>query len=151
MRIFPLHKKKDELILVLDIHSASVGGALFFAGGSQIPRIVASLREFIPVEENVTPERIFTLLLSTLKSVLDKISNKKVGTPSRIFCVFGAPWHVSQTRIIKLSKDTPFVFTEKLADELTQKEIALVEAEYREKYKEMSGTLRPIELKNVKK
>jgi len=150
MHIFSRSKKKEELFLVFDVHSASVGAALFFTDSTKTPRIVASVREFIPVENDLSPDRLFTLILGCLKSVAHKISKKGLGAPARVFCVLGAPWHVSQTRIIKLSKNVPFVFTEKLADELTQKEIALVRSEYAHMYKDMSGMLRPIELKNIK-
>src|SRR6185369_11123152 len=58
-----------------------------------------------------------------------------------------SPWYVSQTRIISLRKNVPFVFTSKLADELVQKEIKLFEEENLAKY---GSSVRAIELKNIK-
>ncbi len=143
-------KKKQELVLVFDIRSSSVGAALFWIEDSQIPRVVASVREAIPLEQALAPDRLLTLSLSALEKVVSKIAEKKVGTPIRIFCVLAAPWHVSETRVIKLTKETPFIFTSKLADELTQKEIASMKEEYTKRYQDLGAALRPIELKNVK-
>ena len=53
MSIFSGHKKKDELILVFNIGSSSVGGALFEAQSSGIPKIIFSVREPIVLEEKV--------------------------------------------------------------------------------------------------
>jgi hypothetical protein len=53
-------------------------------------------------------------------------------------------------QIYNLEKNTDFIFTEKLADELVQKEVALFEEQHSAEYKNINGEERTIELKNIK-
>ncbi len=142
-------KGKEELALVFDIGSSSVGGALFYREPTKIPKIIFSVRESIPIQKEMD---IDAFLLSTVKSldnVASKICSKGLGAPSRVFCVLSSPWHVSQTRVIHYEKNTVFNFTTELADSLTEKEIKLFESEHLEKYMETGSKIRPIELKNM--
>jgi hypothetical protein len=150
MGIFSKDKKKDELMLVFNIGSSHVGGALFLAQKSGIPKIIFSVREPILVEEKVNIDRFLALTLKSLGIVRDKIYRAGKGAPSGVFCVLASPWYVSETRIISLKKNSPFIFNEKLADELIQKEIKIFEEEHSEKYAKVGNAVRSIELKNIK-
>ncbi|MEK7471389.1 MAG: hypothetical protein AAB623_01925 [Patescibacteria group bacterium] len=150
MSIFSNNKTKNELVLVFNIGSSSVDGALFEAQSSGIPKIIFSVQEFLKIEEKID---IDNFLLSTIKSleiVVEKIYKAGLGAPSKIFCVLASPWCVSQTRIINFKKNTPFVFTEKLADELIKKEIKFFKEEHALKYSNSDNRVRMIELKNIK-
>ena len=149
MNIFSKSKTKSDLILVFHIGSAAVGGTLFRAQASGIPKIIFSVSEPIPIEKKVQVDRFLALTIQTLETVAKKIYEARLDAPAKIFCALSAPWHISQTRVISLKKNTPFVFTAKLADELTQKEIKLFEEEQREK-NAGDDSLRPIEFKNIK-
>ena len=152
MNIFSGNKQKDELILVFNIGSSSVGGALFWAqssGSLGIPKIIFSVRELVQIEETVDIDRFLTLTIRALEVVVNKIYQAKLGAPTKIFCVLSSPWHVSQTRMISLKKNTPFIFTAKLADDLIQKEIKLFEEEHMGK-NVVDNSIRTIELKNIK-
>ena len=73
------------------------------------------------------------ILSSTIKSleiVVSKIYRAGIGKPEAIFYVLSSPWHISQTRVIRLEKNAPFIFTAKLANSLIQKEMALLKEEY---------------------
>lgn len=142
--------KKRELVLVFDIGSSSVGGVFFEAQENGVPKILFSVREPIALEMTVNTEKFLASTIKSLDVVVDKVYNAKIGAPSKIFCVLASPWHVSQTRIIKLEKNAPFIFTSKLAEELTQKEIALFEEEHLKKYSGTSEKVRSIEFKNIK-
>ena len=150
MGIFTEAKNKDELILVFDIRSSSVGGALFRAQKSGIPKIIISFREPVALEKNVNADRLLFLTMKSLEIVANKIYMAGLGAPERFFCVLSSPWHISQTRVIKLEKNAPFIFTSKLADSLIEKEISLFEEEYLAKYMDARDTVRSIELKNIK-
>ncbi len=150
MGILSLPKKKDELVLVFNIGSSSVKGALFYTQQSGVPRIISSFREPIIIEEKVDIDRFLSLTLKSLEVVAGKMSTGGLGAPSKIFCILLSPWYISQTRVINVKKDTPFIFTSKLADSLTQKEVSLLNEEYVKKYEHVGNTLRPIELKNIK-
>src|SRR3989338_745478 len=152
MGIFLWNKKesddKGELVLVFDIGSASVGGALFRKRKSGIPQIVKTFREPIILEKNIDIDQF---LLSTAKSldiIVNKIYKTGVGAPSGIFCFLSSHWHVSETRVISLKKNTHFMFTTKLADDLIKKEISLFEDEHLVEYAHADNAVRSIELKN---
>lgn len=149
MSIFSGHKK-NELILVFNVGSSSVGGALFLAQKSGIPKIIFSVREPVAIEEKIDIDRFLFLTNKALEVVVKNVHEARLGAPSKIFCVLSSPWYVSQTRMISLKKNTAFIFTEKLADTLIQKEIKLFEEENLEKYKDISNSVRTIELKNIK-
>ena len=150
MGIFPESKKKDELILVFNIGSSSVEGALFWAQKSEVPKIIFSAKEPIKIEEKIDADRFLSLAVQSLEIVANKIYGARLGAPGRIFCVLSSPWCVSQTRIINLRKNTPFVFTEKLADELIQKEIKLFEEEHLPKYVNAENSVLAMVLKTIK-
>jgi len=88
---------------------------------SGVPKIIFSVTEPIPVGEVVESNRFLSLMTKSLQIVADKVYHAKLGAPSRIFCVLSSPWYMSQTRTISLKKNTPFIFTAKLAEELVQK------------------------------
>ena len=150
MGIFSKSEKKEELVLVFDIGSSSVGGALFYMQKSGIPKIIFSIREMIALEEEFDFGRFLSLTMKTLGVVANKISMAGLGAPNKIFCVLSSPWYASQNRIIKFKKNTPFIFSRKLADSLIQKEISIFEKECSAKYTHPGNNIRLIELKNMK-
>lgn len=150
MGIFSSAKNKNELVLVFDVGSSSVSGALFLTQESGIPKIIFSVVEPIKLEEKLDVNRFLPLMLQALEAVVNKIYFAKLGAPDRCFCVLSSPWYTSQTRIISYKKNTPFIFNTKLADELIQKEIKVFEEENLEKYKNIGNAVRAIELKNIK-
>ncbi len=150
MGIFSGQNTKKELVLVFGIGSSSVGGALFYMEKSNKPRIVFSVREPILVLDEVDVDQLLSLTMKSLSVVANKIFKKGFGMPSKIFCVLSSPWYASQTRVIKLKKNAPFVFTPKLADSLIQKEISLFEEEHKQNYAHTGSKVLPIEIKNMK-
>ena len=148
--LFTRTENQSELVLVLDIGSSSVGGALFVSDPSGIPKVVMSVREPITLEAEASFERFLALAMKTLDQVNHRIFSARMGAPHRIVCVLSSPWYVSQNRIITLSQETPFNFTTKLADSLIKKEISLFEEEYLKKYTEAGTSARLIEFKNIK-
>ncbi|MBU0611868.1 hypothetical protein KKB58_00325 [Patescibacteria group bacterium] len=150
MGIFSKPKKKEELVLVFDVGSSSVGGALFFARESGIPKIIFSIREKIVPENELNSERLLSQTVKSLEMVASKISKASLGVPKKTFCVLSSPWYASQTRTIKIEKNNPFIFTQKLADSLIKKEINLFKREHGIDNEHSNGKNRPIELKNIK-
>lgn len=149
MSIFKRNTEKKELGLVFDVGSSSIGGALFLMQKNNVPKILFSTREIISMEKKLDFDRFFALTLKSLEAVAKKTSSAGFGSPKKIYCILSSPWYASQTRNIILKKDTPFIFTPKLADELIQKEISLFEKEYREKFAHLESKIVPIELKNM--
>ncbi|MFA6353895.1 MAG: hypothetical protein WCW93_03100 [Candidatus Paceibacterota bacterium] len=144
------NKNTNNLILVFNIRSSSVNGALFEVQSSGIPKIIFSAQELIKIKENVDIDHFLLSTIKSLKIVASKIYNARLGAPSRTFCVLSSPWYVFQTRVINLTKNTPFIFTPKLADELIKKEIKFFEEENLLKYSHLDNKVQVIELKNIK-
>lgn len=150
MGFFSKSKDEKELALVFDIGSSSVGGALFEIQKLGNPRIVLSIREPIVLEKKIDIDRFLNLTLKSLEIVASKICQAGWGKPSKIFCVLSSPWYASQTRVIRLEKNTPFLFTSKLAEDLIKKEISLFEEEHLAKFSETGNKIRLLEFKNMK-
>ncbi len=150
MGIFFRSKDKKELALVFDLGSSSVGGALFEIQKHGIPKIVLSIREPIILEDKIDINQFLSLAIKSLEIVAKRICMAGVGKPSKIFCTLSSPWYASQTRVIKLEKNAPFLFTSKLADSLIQKEISLFEEENLAKFSRDDNKIQLIEFKNMK-
>ena len=150
MGILPQSNGKDELILVFHIGSSSVGGAFFLSQSSGAPKIIFSVREQVAIEQDINIDRFLFLTMQALETVVNKVYSSGAGAPSRIFCVLSSPWYVSQTRMINMERNTPFIFTEKLADGLIQKEINIFEKEHLAQYLSVGQAVRTIELKNIR-
>lgn len=143
-------KEKKELVAVFDIGSSGVGAALFYKNVSGSPEIIFSVREYISITEKLDFDRFLELTLKALEEASKKISLSGLGAPTNTYCVLSSPWYSSQTRIINLEKNNTFIFTEKMADELIKKEIALFEEENITKYSNTDKKARIIEFKNMK-
>lgn len=150
MGIFSRNKGKGKLALVFDVGSSSVGGALFWTQQSGVPQIIFSVREPIALENNIEADRFLLLTMKSLEIVASRIHKAAAPVPEMIFCVLSSPWHVSQTRIIRLEKNTPFTFSSKFAFDLIKKETSLFEEEYLVKYPDNKNPVRSIEFKNIK-
>ncbi len=146
----PTPKVKDELVLIFDIGSSLIGGGLFLMQESGVPKIIFSIREEIKIQESLDANKFLSTTLEALKVVVKKIHDESLGAPDRIFCVLSSPWHVSQTRVINLEKNSDFIFTSKLAEDLADKEVALFEAERAPFYAISGSKEKTIELKNIK-
>jgi len=142
--------KNDKPILVFDIGSSSVGGAILKMKKNQTPRVIFSTREPIILEKEMQADRFLLLTTRALEIVAGRICKTKIGQVENIFCVLSSPWYASQTRIIKFEKNIPFLFTSKLADSLTKKEIGFFEEENNKKLSNTKDKICLIEFKNMK-
>jgi hypothetical protein len=149
MSIFGGGKNKEELVLVFDIGSSSIGAAFFLMQKANPPKIIYSIREPITTDKNLSFDKFLILTLKSIEIISKKISIKGIGGPSKIFCVLSSPWYMSQTRNISLKKNTPFVFNIKLADSLIEKEVNLFKEECVKTYVHTNSKVLPIELKNM--
>lgn len=138
-------------MLLFHVGSSKVSAAFFVSRPSGIPRMLFSVTDDIAVSDTVDPEELLSRMLRSLAVVSEKAHAARLPAPKRIFCVLGSPWYASQTRTIRLKRNTPFVFTKKIADDLIQKEIKLFGEEHLAEYAAASGaSVRTVELKNIK-
>ncbi len=155
MNLFSSKKPKEELVVVFDVGSASIGGALISITHDHDPnvqtnpKIIYSVRKPMVFQDTLDFSRFIFAMLQTLEAVAKDIETQKLGAPKKIFCTLSSPWYASQTRTIRFKKNTPFIFSKKLWSELVEKEIAAFEAEELKKYSEEGETPRIIEQKTM--
>lgn len=150
MGIFSRTKPKQEPILVLHVGSSAVGGALFLPDALGAPRIFFSDSEPVAPDKELNQIKFFDRTMKALDSLSLRLRKASPILPQRVFCILASPWYVSQTRTLRLKKKEPFLFTEKMADELIKKEIELISAKNLSDYKKEQEVVRTIELKNIK-
>ncbi len=151
MSIFSRKKEEGGVVAIFDIGTGSVGYALVEVRGGEDtpPKILFSSRHKIPFERHFEFSRFMKGMTRAIESCAKDLENQKPGKISNIHCFLTSPWYASQTRVIKLSKTTPFIFTQKLAESLVEKEIKLFEESTVSKYAEMGEEMVIIENKNI--
>lgn len=124
-------KYKKETVIVFDITSGSIGGALFSLSPVHKPEVLFSLREEAPFQEQFDFERFFPNILNTLHTVAERVHSaaKDLGrTPDRIVCVFSSPWYDTQTKIIHLEPAEPVTVTKTFLNDILKKHITVERA-----------------------
>ncbi len=125
MALFSFSKPKKELILVIDIGSASVGAAISVISPdrSAAPIIVASSRTQIPFQEYLKFDRFAELMLAALESSLSRVFAESKAKPGKIYCFLASPWYASQIRTSSVSRDKEFEVTADIFETLVNDEI----------------------------
>lgn len=115
-------KKKEENVLIFDIGSASVGGAVVSLSKDCKPRIVFSTRAQMAFQEELNFDHFVHSMLSVLLNVSMELRGSGMpkinGGIDRVLCVLSSPWYVSQTRVFNIKEDKPFKITQKFVDDL---------------------------------
>ncbi|HEU5114737.1 MAG TPA: hypothetical protein VFT82_03150 [Candidatus Paceibacterota bacterium] len=140
--MFSLFGKKAELGIVYHIGTASVGAGLVRFHAGNLPHVVYSLREPIPYQENVDPERFLASMIEALKVINARLAKDglahlkftEFGTLAvkRVFYVFSSPWAVTETKVATIKEKESFTFTRDRVDRI-------IEAEEKAFEKEMAG------------
>jgi len=133
--------KKEKLIAIFDIGSGSVGGALtrIPLNGESLPTIVGSVRTDIKSRKDFDFNTFMNDMLSALGESATSLYNQKAGEPEEIVCVLASPWYLSETRVLMLSKEKPFIFTKRIASEIIEKEISSLTELYKNKYSDLDS------------
>lgn len=120
--MFFSRSSKNELNLVIDIGSGSVGAGLVLKSTNR-PRVLFQTRADIKIISNLNFESFLEEMTKSLRQALERVSKSKKGMPTKVQVFLSSPWATSQTRVIKLKKNAEFTFTKKIADEYVGKEI----------------------------
>lgn len=139
----------QERILIFDIRSSSVGAALFVTNKKGVPLVLSSLREDLHIKGEINAENILTSSVKALEQCAHKISMSNVGKIDKIFCTLSSPWYASQTRLIKFEKNSPFIFTSKMAKGLLDKETGIFKKEISETFSNQEEDIKILESKNL--
>ena len=120
-------KSESECLLVFDIGSGSVGGAIVISSAGHIPTILYSFRTEIPFQEAATGQRLSSLMLRSLSQVVIALSREgfesagfgaKRPRIKRILVSLSAPWVASMTSFLSLKNKESTPITEKVFDAL---------------------------------
>lgn len=108
--------------LIIDIGSASVGGALAAFSDEGKPRILYAVREDMAFQEEFDITRFKTSLKQSLQKVVERIETdawefaEKEGYTSirieRVYCFLSSPWYATKTQTTKKTEKEPFVIDE---------------------------------------
>lgn len=116
--------------IVFDIDSSTIGAGLF-RYGYDIKNNCIEVTELSSIRKNIINgseypfESFFERTLKTLAAVAESIYLESMIPLDGVHCNMGMPWMSAQKRSIKYKKDTPFLFTQELAEELIEKELSL--------------------------
>ncbi len=146
-------QKENKISIVFDIGSASVGASLVKFVKNEKPKVIYSTRQPIPFQKNVD----HAIFLDSMLSVLDKaclvlekegfahltFTEYKTHRIEEVFVVFSSVWYLSQTKIVKITKDKKFLFTKGLLQNIVKQEEMVFEKEYEKR--EGIGHVVPLE------
>lgn len=132
---FFTRRTQDETItLLIDIGSASVGGALVKIEGGKAPYILATVREDISFQEELSSTRFVLAMNHALDRVLKKIQlgTKVSGVPAHILCTLSSPWFILKSRHINISKTDAFEVTPRALEEFLNEDTEKLKEELKE-------------------
>lgn len=123
------HAGKVIPIAVFDISSASIaGGHVLLSKNSEkkIASVLASSRVYSEPREDIDIERFVSDTLKSIENTINILKKADNHTPKHLQITLSSPWFVSQTRKIVFNKTTHFICSQKLVDELIEKEISFM-------------------------
>jgi hypothetical protein len=146
-----LFKKSDkEVSIIFDIGNGSIGASLVEFSSKNVPITLYTHREPLTFLPQVTSKRLVETMLTLLKDVaghlqkegLTHIHHSFLGNYNikDVFCIFSSPWYISQTKVLRLNKEVPFLVSKSFVDELVQAEEEQFHTALREgKYEQIFG------------
>jgi len=143
MAISFLSGKEDtqsKIVALIDIGSASVGGALLVHISGKTPYIIYTTRRKIVFQEKLDFKHFIIAMLEALKQVLEDLSKNKK-RPDICVCSLSSPWYAAETRLISIEKDKPFIVTANRLSKLIKKETEIFRENIKEKYPKEDVTL----------
>ncbi len=141
--------KKEKSVIILDIGSASIGGAIVLIKKNSPPVVLYSVRKQIKMKDDVNFSRFLSLMSDTLESVLSELSKVSKVSTKRTFCILSSPWYTSMTHFIKIEKKIPFIVTHKMIDTLIDKEVSVISSDIVKGKKIVGGVPRVIDVQNI--
>lgn len=112
----------QHVFAVYDVSASSVAGAHVLHTESQ-PVVLASIHTQNVLQKEIQPARLFDSTIANLTSAIDAIKAADIHQPTQITVVLASPWYVTQTHTVVQKKDTPFVCTQEMIDQLVHAEI----------------------------
>ncbi|MEN9614418.1 MAG: hypothetical protein RLZZ347_725 [Candidatus Parcubacteria bacterium] len=125
-------RNRQEVDLILDIGSGSVGAALVVVGKDSVPSVVYTVRKDIGFQKRLDPKRLPILLTDALISLLSvvvkdgmkhlRFTQSGMGAIRDVHIHLASPWYVSHTKTITIKKEVPFEVTRQVLRSHIQEE-----------------------------
>jgi len=132
MGLFSFAKNnKGKTVLLLDIGSASVGGALVSISKEGKARILKTVRKPMVLQEKLNFQRFTNSMLESLDAMLDELEKNAPSKPKAAACILASPWYVSQTRTVLVQEKNPISVTDKYLKEIVKKDLKEFEKTYK--------------------
>jgi cell division ATPase FtsA len=140
-------KNTERIVALFDIGSGSVGGAMVRIplDDKEIPSIIKSVRTEINTKDTLNFDQFSKDMLQALSTTASSLYESKTGAPGEIICVLASPWHVSETRAVLRTRESSFVFTKNVADEVLREQISLLSSLYKGRYENTTSEPEMIE------
>ncbi len=131
-------KNKPFIGAIYSIGSSSVGGSLVCFEPGKVPKVIFTLREFIPKGDHQDYNLLFGRMIETLKLVNLRLSKEGLHhlkftnlgnrTIKKVFCVFSMPWAESRAHMISVDgKGQSFLVTEQYVKNIVAQEEKIFE------------------------
>jgi hypothetical protein len=115
-------KKKEKIIAILEIASASVGGMLIRQNKNDKPQIISLTRAPVNFLFDVNFDAFWRCTLASLIKVIKTLLKNYPSGPDACLCVFLSPWFLSQTKIINIKRERDFEVTRVFFENLMKSE-----------------------------
>lgn len=125
--------KETQPVVLLHIEGERVSGAVALHEHDKTPKILFSWDETFPLHR--PGQDMNAAIILVLKKVIDRIQKEgfqhltftqmgglKGDAVRTVYCTLASPWFLSQTKIVRETKETSEVFSEKALEELVQRE-----------------------------
>lgn len=135
-----------SLVLLVDVGSGSVGGALVRISAGKPPHVLATVRRNIEFQNALSSARFLLTMNNALEQTLKDLQGfaKGHGAPSQIFCTLSSPWFILKTRHLRVVRGEPFEVSERVVKEFLDEEILKLK-------EELALTLPPKEVEVIEK
>ncbi len=124
--------KQEEVVVLFDIGSGSVGGATVLVSPNKKPMVLSTIRKQFKVRDTLESPVLIQEMLLSLKDVAVNLQKETHMVPKKVYAVLSSPWSHASLRTIKREQSEPFLFTEKYGRDLIANEISQFKKENRD-------------------
>lgn len=117
-------KPRKKYFAVLDIGSASVGGAIleldFSANNKKEPaRVIFTRRRNTNFEGPISFQRFWEATSRAIQEISAELNAKSPARLSKFHCFISSPFYLSQTKIVHYCQENDFLFSQSLMEKIT--------------------------------
>lgn len=144
--VFSLGGKK-ETVLVLDIGSGSVGGAIVQMDKvrKSKTKILFSTRADMVYQQQGDRDHAHDSMIRALERVVSALGEVSIGRVDKITCFLAAPWHVSQSRTSTMERKVSFTFSKRFVSAIIDRETLAFQDAMHDTYQRHGDTVRVFE------